>query len=133
MCYSAVYPAGFLYVFAVLRYLTSSGTNILAAQIIFAGIYIINLVFVLLVYETEATTPLYAIASLIFSKRIHSIYMLRMFNDCIAVVLGYISLFCFMQISHRLCAPFNGYIHQDEHVFILAGHSASAAGILWSL
>ena len=53
-------------------------------------------------YETEASIPVYAIFSLIFSKRIHSIYMLRMFNDCVAVVLGNISLFCFMQRRYRL-------------------------------
>ena len=100
--YSLVYPAGFLYVFTVLRHLTSSGQHILTAQIIFAGVYIFNLIFVFLLYETEATIPIYAIFSLIFSKRIHSIYMLRMFNDCIAVVLGNVSLFCFMKRRYRL-------------------------------
>lgn len=100
--YFLVYPAGFLYVFTILRHLTSSGQHILTAQIIFAGVYIFNLIFVFLLYETEATIPIYAIFSLIFSKRIHSIYMLRMFNDCIAVVLGNVSLFCFMKRRYRL-------------------------------
>ena len=76
--------------------------NILTAQIIFAGIYIFNLVFVLLVYNLEATTPIFALVTLVFSKRIHSIYMLRMFNDCIAVLFGYLSLYCLMQRRYRL-------------------------------
>lgn len=86
----------------MLRYWTSFGQNILTAQIIFAGIYIFNLVFVLLVYNLEATTPIFALVTLIFSKRIHSIYMLRMFNDCIAVLFGYLSLYCLMQRRYRL-------------------------------
>lgn len=34
-----VYPAGFVYAFGALYYLTDKGTNILRAQYIFAGFY----------------------------------------------------------------------------------------------
>lgn len=90
-----VYPAGFLYIFSGLKRLTDEGSNIFKAQVIFAGIYIVNLAVVLVLY-CYGRIPSFAACLLLISKRIHSIYMLRMFNDCIAVLLGFmaISLFC---------------------------------------
>lgn len=41
-----VYPAGFLYIFSMLRSLTDDGINIFKGQMIFTGIYLLNLLVV---------------------------------------------------------------------------------------
>jgi alpha-1,3-mannosyltransferase len=90
-----VYPAGFLYIFTFLRHLTNEGKDIFAAQFIFLLIYIINLAVVLGIYGRNGKVPASLCWILILSKRIHSIYVLRMFNDCVAVLLGYIAVLLF--------------------------------------
>lgn len=90
-----VYPAGFLYVYSVLRYLTNAGTDILTAQYIFISIYLMNLLVVLGLYLKNRKFPALLAVALILSKRIHSIFMLRMFNDCIAAFLGYVAIYCY--------------------------------------
>jgi len=45
-----VYPAGFVYIFMGLYYITDFGNNIKLAQYIFAGLYIVNLLLVLRIY-----------------------------------------------------------------------------------
>jgi alpha-1,3-mannosyltransferase len=45
-----VYPAGHLYVYSLLYFITNNGTNILCAQYIFAFIYLITLFAVFRIY-----------------------------------------------------------------------------------
>lgn len=45
-----VYPAGFVYIFMGLYYITDFGNNIKRAQYIFAALYMINLLLVLRIY-----------------------------------------------------------------------------------
>ncbi|KAK9907969.1 hypothetical protein WJX75_000784 [Coccomyxa subellipsoidea] len=85
-----VYPAGFVYVFAFLRWLTIGG-NIRAAQYVFALIYITTQAVVLWLYIKAKVVPPWALTLLALSKRLHSIYMLRLFNDCVAMLLAYIA------------------------------------------
>lgn len=91
-----VYPAGFLYIFAFFRMVTDNGLNILAAQFIFGLVYIANLEMVLRLYMKDKHLPFIAFIPLILSKRIHSIYMLRLFNDCIAAAMGYGAILSFV-------------------------------------
>ena len=66
------------------------------------GIYVVNIVVILLLYiSSENKFPLWILMTLALSKRIHSIYILRMFNDCIAVLLGYIALYFFTKQQWR--------------------------------
>lgn len=44
------YPAGFIYFYSVLYYLTEQGKNIRTAQYIFAGIYVATLALVYRIY-----------------------------------------------------------------------------------
>jgi alpha-1,3-mannosyltransferase len=98
-----VYPAGFVYIYSLLRYLTENGSNIRMAQYIFTGVYIMNLIVLLFLYlQSDAFIPLWTLGILMLSKRIHSIYILRMFNDCIAVLLGYAAIYCFTKQNWRV-------------------------------
>lgn len=96
-----VYPAGFLYIFGFLKRITGEGTDIFRAQVIFAGIYIVTLAVSLILYA-KGKLPAFCAIFLILSKRVHSIFMLRMFNDCIAVLFGLISIILFCNRQWKL-------------------------------
>ncbi|CRL00063.1 CLUMA_CG013349, isoform A [Clunio marinus] len=92
-----VYPAGFIYIYSILYFITSRGKNILLAQYIFVLIYLIQLYLVLRLYSKTRKIPPYVIVLSVFtSYRIHSIYSLRLFNDPVAIILLYASLNLFM-------------------------------------
>ena len=78
-----VYPAGFLYIFSALKALIGGGANVAAAQHVFIGIYALNTLVILLIYR-RAKLPALAALPLLMSKRVHSIFVLRLFNDCVA-------------------------------------------------
>jgi len=80
-----VYPAGFVYIFSLLYKITNNGENIRLAQYIFMGLYIATLVIILNIYKKSRTFPTYGIYLLLISKRLHSIYVLRCFNDPVAI------------------------------------------------
>ena len=121
-----VYPAGFLYIFSALRWVTDSGSNIALGQWIFAGLYIANLAIVLCIYhsvwkaaeehkvkvpywkrltryddDVASGVPPWVWAALVLSKRVHSLFVLRMFNDCVAVFLGLLALLSFTRGRYR--------------------------------
>ena len=52
--------------------------------------------------NSPASIPVWALGLLTMSKRVHSLFMLRMFNDCIAVMLGYAALYLFVSSRFRL-------------------------------
>ncbi|KAE8671303.1 Dol-P-Man:Man(5)GlcNAc(2)-PP-Dol alpha-1,3-mannosyltransferase [Hibiscus syriacus] len=78
-----VYPAGFLYVYSAIQYVT--GGQVFPAQILFGVLYTINLGIVLLIYVKTDVVPWWALSLLCLSKRVHSIFVLRLFNDCFAM------------------------------------------------
>lgn len=80
-----VYPAGFVYIFSLLYKITNNGENIRLAQYIFMGLYIVTLIVILNIYKKSKTFPTYGIYLLLVSKRLHSIYVLRCFNDPVAI------------------------------------------------
>ncbi|KAH9603573.1 hypothetical protein KSS87_007121 [Heliosperma pusillum] len=85
-----VYPAGFLYVYSCIQYIT--GGLILPAQVLFGIIYIINLAIILFIYIKTDVLPWWALSLLCLSKRVHSIFVLRLFNDCITMTLLHAAL-----------------------------------------
>ncbi|GLT28504.1 hypothetical protein SLA2020_034300 [Shorea laevis] len=78
-----VYPAGFLYVYSAIQYVT--GGDVYPAQILFGILYIINLGIILYIYVQTDVLPWWALSLLCLSKRMHSIFLLRLFNDCFAM------------------------------------------------
>ncbi|XP_006645542.3 dol-P-Man:Man(5)GlcNAc(2)-PP-Dol alpha-1,3-mannosyltransferase [Oryza brachyantha] len=85
-----VYPAGFLYVYSAIKFLTAG--QVFPAQILFGVLYIVNLSLVLLLYVKTEVLPWWALGLLCFSKRVHSIFVLRLFNDCFAMTFLHASM-----------------------------------------
>ncbi|KAL3272040.1 hypothetical protein HHI36_022502 [Cryptolaemus montrouzieri] len=92
-----VYPAGFVYIYSALYYITSKGENIYLAQYIFMCFYLLQILLNYRILSLTAKIPPFALViSTLTSYRIHSIYVLRLFNDPVAVLLFYISLNLFI-------------------------------------
>ena len=88
-----VYPAGFVWIFMFFHYLTDSGQNIKLAQCIFAFIYLLFIALVFRLFVKSKKLPPWTLFLMTFtSKRVHSIFVLRLFNDPIAMTLLYASL-----------------------------------------
>jgi len=88
-----VYPAGFVWFYMGLYYVTSQGTNIILAQYIFAALYLANLGLVFRIFLRTEKLPPYVLALMcLTSYRVHSIFILRLFNDPVAVLFMYLAI-----------------------------------------
>ncbi|GAA6026216.1 hypothetical protein JCM11491_005979, partial [Sporobolomyces phaffii] len=90
-----VYPAGHLYAYSVLHYLTDGGRRLERAQWLFGAVYVATLAVVFGIYRRSERIPPYALVLLTISKRIHSLYVLRLFNDCLAMFFFYSALWLY--------------------------------------
>lgn len=115
-----VYPAGFVYLFQFLRFVTNE--QVKPAQYVFVGFYIATQMVVWLLYQQrirtikqqqseqsqhEQTQSLaktheiwawrIAMGATCLSKRLHSIFLLRLFNDGPTMLLLYLSIWLFTQ------------------------------------
>lgn len=109
-----VYPAGFLYLFGLMKKMTGDGHNIHRAQYIFGLLYMINMAIILSIYTLVARNThvtrrkkiklaqahriwswRVAMALLCLSKRMHSIFMLRLFNDGPCMLIFFVSTWLF--------------------------------------
>ncbi|VDM36208.1 unnamed protein product [Hydatigera taeniaeformis] len=99
-----VYPAMHIYIYSLLYYLTDHGRNIFAAQCFFAVLYAITMILIYNIYWKLQKVPLLPILILSFtSYRVHSIYLLRLFNDPWAMFFLYSSInWCLY--NHFSCA-----------------------------
>ncbi len=85
-----VYPAGFVWIYSGLYYLTDAGSDIRLAQWVFFGLYLLTLAAVFRLMVRSRKVPPYALAFMsLLSYRVHSIYVLRLFNDPVAMLLLY--------------------------------------------
>ena len=92
-----VYPAGFVYIFKALYYITDHGTNIRLAQYIFAALYLWTIVLVFNIYRKTRVLPPYMLFFMCCaSYRIHSIFILRLFNDPVAMMFLYLAINLFL-------------------------------------
>lgn len=111
-----VYPAAHVWIYTALYAFTDQGKNILFAQYIFGGLYIAALAMVMACYWKAkvsvdvflciafrpsdslcAQAPPYIFPLLVCSKRLHSIFLLRCFNDGFAVYYLWLAIFLFQQ------------------------------------
>ena len=60
-------------------------------QVIWAAVYLATQAVVMRLYVRSKAVPPYVLALLTLSKRMHSIYVLRLFNDCWAMLLAYVA------------------------------------------
>ncbi|KAM0563407.1 hypothetical protein ACHAPJ_001128 [Fusarium lateritium] len=91
-----VYPAAHVYTYTGLYYITDEGKDVFLAQQIFGVLYMATLALVMLCYW-KAKVPPYIFPLLILSKRLHSIFVLRCFNDCFAVFFLWLTIFFFQR------------------------------------
>ncbi|NXK84777.1 ALG3 mannosyltransferase, partial [Amazona guildingii] len=93
-----VYPAGFIYIFLGLYYATGRGTDIRLAQYLFAGLYLFNLLLVFRIYcRTNKVPPYVFFFMCCASYRIHSIFVLRLFNDPVAMAILFLAINLFLE------------------------------------
>ncbi|KAI9498152.1 dolichyl-P-Man:Man(5)GlcNAc(2)-PP-dolichyl mannosyltransferase [Zychaea mexicana] len=93
-----VYPAGFVYIYSWLYHATNNGSNIRLAQYLFEGLYLATQLIVFAIYSKSKKIPPYTMILLCVSKRLHSIYVLRCFNDPVAMFFMY---GCILAMLHR--------------------------------
>uniref|UniRef100_V9KC35 Dol-P-Man:Man(5)GlcNAc(2)-PP-Dol alpha-1,3-mannosyltransferase n=1 Tax=Callorhinchus milii TaxID=7868 RepID=V9KC35_CALMI len=92
-----VYPAGFVYIFTMLYYITDHGVNIRLGQYIFAIFYLVTLLLVFRIYNrTKKVPPFVFFFMCCASYRIHSIFILRLFNDPVAMLIFYLAVNLFL-------------------------------------
>ena len=87
-----MYPALHVYAFAALYEATDAGANIARAQLVFIALYLATLFLAADAYRRARAAPLVALLVLPLSRRAHSLFVLRLFNDgvgaplwCVAV------------------------------------------------
>ncbi|KAL6504994.1 dolichyl-P-Man:Man(5)GlcNAc(2)-PP-dolichol alpha-1,3-mannosyltransferase [Orobanche gracilis] len=114
-----VYPAGFLYIYSAIQFVT--GGQVYPAQILFGILYVVNLGMVLLIYLKTDVLPWWALCLLVLSKRVHSIFVLRLFNDCFATTLFHAALISFLyQKWHLGLVIFSGAVSVKMNVLLYA-------------
>ena len=113
-----VYPAGFVYLYGALKYFLCGGggindmqcandsTSILKAQYFFAVLYVIHLGITMATYIRTKTLPPWSLGLLTLSKRLHSIFVLRLFNDGVASLFTHVAILFAQSNSWILCFVF---------------------------
>ncbi|XP_058200134.1 dol-P-Man:Man(5)GlcNAc(2)-PP-Dol alpha-1,3-mannosyltransferase isoform X1 [Rhododendron vialii] len=114
-----VYPAGFLYIYSAIQFVT--GGQVYPAQILFGILYVLNLGIVLFIYVKTDVLPWWALSLLCLSKRVHSIFVLRLFNDCFAMTLLHAAFCSFLyQKWHLGLVIFSGAVSVKMNVLLYA-------------
>ena len=91
-----VYPAAHVYVYRGLHALTDGGRDVRGAQWVFVGLYVAALGAALLCYRRAGAPPA-VMALLVLSKRMHSVFVLRLFNDGVAVCALFLAVYCYQR------------------------------------
>ncbi|KZS99080.1 glycosyltransferase family 58 protein [Sistotremastrum niveocremeum HHB9708] len=80
-----VYPAGHVHIHRLLKSWFTGEHAMRILQALYAALYLLYLALSLVLYQ-QGGLPNVVVVLLSLSKRIHSVFMLRLFNDCWAVV-----------------------------------------------
>ncbi|KAF3932283.1 hypothetical protein ABW19_dt0204789 [Dactylella cylindrospora] len=138
-----VYPAAHVYIYNWLYALTNAGTDRGKTQAVFWLAYMATLWLVMACYKT-AKAPPWIFGLLVLSKRLHSIYLLRFFNDCFSTLLIFIAinlvqmkqytgsaLFCSLSIGVKMSSLL--YLPAFGLIYVLSTGSTGKAFRLASL
>ncbi|CAM9779063.1 unnamed protein product [Ectocarpus sp. 8 AP-2014] len=118
-----VYPAGFVYAYSLLYWVTDRGEDIFTAQYIFMGVYVSLMVMVLSIYRRAGSgaMPLWSILLVCTSRRVHSIFVLRLFNDGVAMWLLYGAVYLFLLNRWRLgCVSYSLAVGVKMNILLFA-------------
>ncbi|KGK40203.1 hypothetical protein JL09_g624 [Pichia kudriavzevii] len=80
-----VYPGGYVFIYSWMKVLTGGMEELWKGQELFRVLYLLTMGLTLAVYlniQEPYRVPPYVMYLLAISKRLHSIYVLRLFNDC---------------------------------------------------
>lgn len=95
-----VYPAGFIQIYQILYNITNGGEDIILAQAFFGYLMTFTNFIVLIIYTMVPYLSPWPMFFLILSKRLYSIYVLRLFNDCFTTCLVACSVLVLQQASY---------------------------------
>lgn len=117
-----VYPAGFVYIYSLFYSVTNLGKNIRFGQFIFIGIYMVFITIVFSIYrKTKRVPPIALLLMSLTSHRIHSIFVLRLFNDPIAMLLFYASISALLSKHVKLgCVLYSLAVSVKMNVLLFA-------------
>ncbi|OQR96785.1 dolichyl-P-Man:Man(5)GlcNAc(2)-PP-dolichyl mannosyltransferase [Achlya hypogyna] len=116
-----VYPAGHVYIFSLLHTITNAGQNIRLAQYLFLGFYLIMVATIFAILYRARMSPPWTAMLVCTSKRLHSIYMLRLFNDGIAMMLLFIAVYLFCRQKWRVgCLVYSLAVSVKMNVLLFA-------------
>lgn len=114
-----VYPAGHVWVYRALHWAT--GGAIPPAQRIFIVLYLLMQAVAMRLYIEACVAPPWALALLCLSKRLHSIFMLRLFNDGIATMVAYLATLALVHRKWALAVVlYSAGVSIKMHVLLMA-------------
>ncbi|ETV85214.1 hypothetical protein H257_03031 [Aphanomyces astaci] len=116
-----VYPAGHVYIYSILHWVTNNGQDIRLAQYIFLGFYLITISAIFAIFYRSRVAPPWTAILVCTSKRLHSIYMLRLFNDGIAMMFLFIAVYLCCRQQWRLgCLVYSFAVSIKMNVLLFA-------------
>ena len=99
-----------MYVYTLLHQISRGGVELLPAQVVFAGIYLVSFYTVVQLYRLAGAPPV-LIPFLALSKRLHSIFVLRLFNDPITMLFVYLSMYLFCTRKYMSGCAIYSYVN----------------------
>ncbi|CAM9171944.1 unnamed protein product, partial [Hapterophycus canaliculatus] len=106
-----------------LHWLTDGGEDIATAQYVFTGIYVSLIAMVLSIYRRAGSSsmPLWSMLLVCASRRVHSIFVLRLFNDGVAMWLLYGAIYLFLLNRWRLgCVSYSLAVGVKMNILLFA-------------
>ena len=124
-----VYPGGFVWIYGILRWIAGGdGSDVRTAQFVFLGFYVLTSAVILSIYNKigRGFFPVWVCILLCISKRMHSLFMLRMFNDCVAMMFLYFSIMVFTLNNKKIwkwpigCVYYSLAVSIKMNIFLFA-------------